>query len=67
MKNDLNKEQTRQYLEQYNVIKPYPDYYAGQIERLQNDIYQLQRCVEALVVLLVENKTIELEDFSNES
>ena len=57
----------REYLQNYNVIDPYHDSYSeGELERMKNQIYQLQRCVEALVILLDKKTSISGDDFMNE-
>lgn len=62
----MTSEEIRKALEEYHTVEPYHDYHDGELERILNDVHQLQRAVTALVVLLGMNHSINIDDYLHE-
>jgi hypothetical protein len=62
----LTISEAREKLEKFDIVEAYHDYHEGDLERIKNDVYQLQRAVTALVALLVAQQTIDINEYTNE-
>ena len=63
----IRRNEIRDALRNYNIIEPYPDYNNGELERIKNETYRLQRTLEGLIVVLASKNGLDFDDFVNEA